>query len=78
MRKRYVVKISIHRGNWHTDQHSSSGRLRVQDENDPNHIKVGIIIGAEQQAAEIAQKVAKEKYGLDIELVTFNNYVLPN
>ncbi|WP_254842567.1 MetQ/NlpA family ABC transporter substrate-binding protein, partial [Serratia marcescens] len=24
------------------------------------------------------QKVAKEKYGLDVELVTFNDYVLPN
>ncbi|STV96029.1 methionine ABC transporter substrate-binding protein [Klebsiella michiganensis] len=27
---------------------------------------------------EVAQKVAKEKYGLDVELVTFNDYVLPN
>ena len=26
----------------------------------------------------MAQKVAKEKYGLDVELVTFNDYVLPN
>lgn len=45
---------------------------------DPNHIKVGVIVGAEQQVAEVAQKVAKEKYGLDVELVTFNDYVLPN
>ncbi len=44
----------------------------------PNHIKVGVIVGAEQQVAEVAQKVAKEKYGLDVELVTFNDYVLPN
>ncbi|STR41564.1 methionine ABC transporter substrate-binding protein [Klebsiella michiganensis] len=35
-----------------------------QDEKDPNHIKVGVIVGAEQQVAEVAQKVAKEKYGL--------------
>ncbi|WP_431225275.1 MetQ/NlpA family lipoprotein [Serratia sp. L9] len=49
-----------------------------QDEKDPNHIKVGVIVGAEQQVAEAAQKVAKEKYGLDVELVTFNDYVLPN
>ncbi|MCG8707296.1 MetQ/NlpA family lipoprotein [Brenneria sp. 4F2] len=49
-----------------------------QEEKDPNHIKVGIIVGAEQQVAEVAQKVAKEKYGLDVELVTFNDYVLPN
>ncbi len=49
-----------------------------QEEKDPNHIKVGEIVGAEQQVAEVAQKVAKEKYGLDVELVTFNDYVLPN
>lgn len=49
-----------------------------QDEKDPNHIKVGVIVGAEQQVAEVAQKVAKDKYGLDVELVTFNDYVLPN
>lgn len=29
-----------------------------QDEKDPNHIKVGVIVGAEQQVAEVAQKVA--------------------
>ena len=39
---------------------------------------MGVIVGAEQQVAETAQKVAKEKYGLDVELVTFNDYVLPN
>lgn len=49
-----------------------------QKEKDPNHIKVGVIVGAEQQVAETAVKVAKEKYGLDVELVTFNDYVLPN
>ena len=49
-----------------------------RDEKNPNHIKVGVIVGAEQQVAEVAQKVAKEKYGLDVELVTFNDYVLPN
>ena len=30
------------------------------------------------RVAEVAQKVAKDKYGLDVELVTFNDYVLPN
>ena len=49
-----------------------------QDEKDPNHIKVGVIVGNEQQVAEVAKKVAKDKYGLDVELVTFNDYVLPN
>lgn len=27
---------------------------------DPNHIKVGVVAGAEQQVAEVAQKVAKD------------------
>ena len=49
-----------------------------QEEKNPNHIKVGVIVGAEQQVAEAAAKVAKDKYGLDVELVTFNDYVLPN
>ncbi|MFT8212277.1 MAG: MetQ/NlpA family lipoprotein [Symbiopectobacterium sp.] len=49
-----------------------------QEEKDPNYIKVGVIVGAEQQVAEVAQKVAKDKYGLTVELVTFNDYVLPN
>ncbi|MCW7547772.1 MetQ/NlpA family lipoprotein [Photorhabdus sp. APURE] len=49
-----------------------------QEKKDPNHIKVGVIVGAEQEVAEIAKKVAKDKYGLDVELVTFNDFVLPN
>ncbi|BEM36947.1 lipoprotein [Serratia marcescens] len=36
---------------------------------DQNHIKVGVINGAEQDVAEVARQVAKEKYGLDVELV---------
>ena len=43
-----------------------------------NHIKVGVINGAEQDVAEVAQKVAKEKYGLDVELVGFSGSLLPN
>ncbi|RFZ94004.1 MetQ/NlpA family lipoprotein [Mucilaginibacter conchicola] len=46
--------------------------------NDPNHIIVGVESGPEFQIAEAAKKVAKEKYGLEVELVTFNDYVMPN
>ncbi|MBN9293147.1 MAG: methionine ABC transporter substrate-binding lipoprotein MetQ [Flavobacteriia bacterium] len=46
--------------------------------NDPNYIRVGITSGPEKKIAEAAQKVAKEKYNLTVELVTFNDYVLPN
>jgi D-methionine transport system substrate-binding protein len=46
--------------------------------NDPNHIVVGVESGPEFQIAEAAKKVAKEKYGLDVDLVAFNDYVMPN
>lgn len=46
--------------------------------NDPNHIKVGVEAGPEYGLAEAAKKVAKEKYGLEVELVQFNDYVMPN
>ena len=47
-------------------------------ESNPKVLKVGIATGPEQNIAETAKKVAKEKYGLDVELVTFNDYVVPN
>jgi D-methionine transport system substrate-binding protein len=45
---------------------------------DPNHIKVGVAAGPEFVVAQAAQKVAKEKYNLDVELISFNDYVVPN
>ncbi|SON49437.1 methionine ABC transporter substrate-binding lipoprotein MetQ [Vibrio tapetis] len=45
---------------------------------DNNKIKVGVMAGAEAQVAEVAAKVAKDKYGLEVELVTFTDYVTPN
>lgn len=49
------------------------------DPKDPDsHIKVGVINGAEQDVAEVAKKVAKEKYGLEVELVGFSGSLLPN
>lgn len=49
-----------------------------QQSSDGKHIKVGVINGAEQDVAEVAKKVAKEKYGLDVELVGFSGSLLPN
>ncbi len=43
-----------------------------------NTIKLGVMAGAEAQVAEVAKQVAKEKYNLDVELVTFTDYVTPN
>ncbi|ORT49266.1 DL-methionine transporter substrate-binding subunit [Vibrio sp. qd031] len=45
---------------------------------DMSKIKVGVMAGAEAQVAEVAAKIAKERYDLDVELVTFTDYVTPN
>ena len=41
-------------------------------------LKVGAIAGPETELVETAAKVAKEKYGLTVEVVTFSDYVTPN
>src|SRR5699024_385123 len=46
--------------------------------NKDNHIKVGVISGSEYELAEFVKQQAKDKYNLDVELVTFNDYVMPN
>ncbi|MBV1840496.1 MULTISPECIES: MetQ/NlpA family lipoprotein [Photobacterium] len=43
-----------------------------------NKVKIGVMAGAEAQVAEVAAKEAKDKYGLDVELITFTDYVSPN
>ena len=43
-----------------------------------NHIKVGISAGIDQPLWDAVKKVAREKYNLDVEVVTFTDYVLPN
>lgn len=45
---------------------------------DNNKITVAVIAGSEAQIAEVAAKVAKEKYGLDVKLITFSDYITPN
>ncbi|HLW49807.1 MAG TPA: methionine ABC transporter substrate-binding lipoprotein MetQ [Sphingobacteriaceae bacterium] len=55
---------------------SSCGRGNKNS--DPNHIKVGVQSGPEYVLAEAAKKVAEERFGLTVELIQFNDYVLPN
>jgi D-methionine transport system substrate-binding protein len=43
-----------------------------------HQLKLGVMAGAEEQVAEIAKKVAKERYSLDVELVVFSDYIAPN
>lgn len=50
-----------------------------EDKNrDPNVLRVGTIAGPETQLVETARDVAFDKYGLKIEIVEFEDYVLPN
>lgn len=44
----------------------------------PNTIMVGTISGPETELVEVAQKVAHERYGLDVKIIEFNDYNLPN
>lgn len=43
-----------------------------------NQIKVGAISGPEIQLMETTKQVAKQRYGLDIKIVEFNDYMQPN
>lgn len=45
---------------------------------DPNYIKVGVEAGPEYIIAQKVQEIAKQKYGLTVELVQFNDYIMPN
>lgn len=41
-------------------------------------IKVGVMSGWPEEVMQVASKVAKEKYGLNLGIVTFSDYVQPN
>lgn len=45
---------------------------------DKDTLRVGTIAGPETELMEIAKKVAKEKHGLNVELVEFTDYIEPN
>jgi D-methionine transport system substrate-binding protein len=45
---------------------------------DKNTIKVGTIAGPETKLMEVAQQVAKEKYGLNVKIIEFTDYIEPN
>ena len=44
----------------------------------PNTLVIGTIAGPETELAETAKEVGKNKYNLNIKIVTFNDYNLPN
>ncbi|QIW16099.1 DL-methionine transporter substrate-binding subunit [Pasteurellaceae bacterium RH1A] len=41
-------------------------------------LKIGVMTGPEHQIAEVAAKIAKDKYGLDVKLIEFTDYTQPN
>lgn len=45
---------------------------------DSNTLKVGVIAGPESQLMEKAKEIAAKRYGLNIEIVQFSDYTLPN
>ncbi len=45
---------------------------------DTDQIRVGVQSGPEYVIAQTAKKVAKEKYNLEVELVAFSDYIMPN
>jgi D-methionine transport system substrate-binding protein len=44
----------------------------------PNTLVVGTISGPETELVDVAQKVAKQRFGLNIKIVEFSDYNLPN
>ena len=40
--------------------------------------KVGAMTGPEGELVHIAAKIAKEKHGMDVEVIEFEDYVMPN
>ncbi|CAM2999969.1 DL-methionine transporter subunit; periplasmic-binding component of ABC superfamily [Legionella steigerwaltii] len=44
----------------------------------PDTLVIGTIAGPETELVETSKEVAKKKYGLNIKIVTFNDYNLPN
>lgn len=45
---------------------------------DKNTLKVGTIAGPESQLMEVAKQVAQEKYGLNLKIIEFTDYITPN
>lgn len=44
----------------------------------PNLVRVGTIAGPETELMEVAKKVALQKFGLQVKIVAFTSYTMPN
>ncbi|GAA4892498.1 methionine ABC transporter substrate-binding lipoprotein MetQ [Ferrimonas pelagia] len=45
---------------------------------DTDTLKLGAMAGPEAQVAEVAAQIAKDKFGLNVQIVPFTDYVTPN
>lgn len=52
--------------------------LAACQSHDKNTIKIGTIAGPETELMQVAKQVAKDKYGLNIEIIEFTDYIQPN
>lgn len=52
--------------------------LTACQSHDKNTLKIGTISGPETQLMEVAKQVAHDKYGLDLKIIEFTDYVEPN
>ena len=43
-----------------------------------NVIKVGVIAGPDEQVLQIAKEVAKQQYDLNLKIISFSDYTIPN
>lgn len=60
------------------DKPAEQNTAAPSTETTEHKIKVGVMSGSEHAVAEVAARVAKEKYGLVVEYTEFNDYALPN
>ncbi|HSH49512.1 MAG TPA: MetQ/NlpA family ABC transporter substrate-binding protein, partial [Halomonas sp.] len=49
-----------------------------QAQADEHSIKVGTVAGPETDVMQVAAELAQERYGLDVEIIEFTDYVTPN
>lgn len=49
-----------------------------KDHSDPNTLTVGTIAGPETELVQVAANIAQQKYGLNVKIIEFNDYNLPN
>jgi D-methionine transport system substrate-binding protein len=52
--------------------------LSACSKDDDNKVKVAINTGPDEAIWQVVKQVAKDKYQLDVEVLNFNDYVLPN